>query len=85
MAYHEHIIKVLGAGCESCHSMYDAVLKEVEVRGIDAEVKYITNLADMAIYGYIGLPAIVIDEQVKSKAKIMSEEEVHQFFEEQDL
>lgn len=81
MHYPKHIIKVLGAGCETCHNMHVYAQKEVEERGLDAEVKYISDLSEMLIYGYMSLPAIVIDEEVKVKGKMMSEEEVHEFFE----
>ena len=38
-------IKVLGAGCASCHKQYENAQEAVKSLGIDAEVEYITDLA----------------------------------------
>ncbi|MGN0496164.1 MAG: thioredoxin family protein, partial [Lachnospiraceae bacterium] len=37
-------IKVLGAGCKSCHEQYENVKKAVENMNLDAEVLYITDM-----------------------------------------
>ena len=82
----EYEIKVLGAGCECCHNMHEWVKKEVAERGIDADVEYNTNIIEIHDnYEYLRLPAILVDEIAVSKGKMMTEEEVHNLFEQMDL
>lgn len=82
----EYNIKVLGAGCESCHNMHQWVKKEVAERSIDADVEYNTNILEINdTYEYLRLPAILVDDIAVIKGKIMTEEEVHNLFEQMDL
>ena len=37
-------IKVLGAGCKSCHDQYENVKKAIEELGLEIEVEYITDM-----------------------------------------
>lgn len=37
-------IKVLGAGCKSCHDQYENVKKAIEELGLGIEVEYITDM-----------------------------------------
>ena len=40
-------IKVLGAGCKSCHEQYENAKKAVRDLGLDVEVEYITDIIDI--------------------------------------
>ena len=54
-------IKVLGAGCKSCHDQYENVKKAIEELGLEIEVEYITDMEKVMAYGVIIgklLPAI---------------------------
>ena len=37
-------VKVLGAGCKSCHEQYENVKKAVSKMGLSVEVEYITDM-----------------------------------------
>ena len=37
-------VKVLGAGCKSCHELYENAKQAVESMGLSAEVEYITDM-----------------------------------------
>ena len=37
-------IKVLSAGCKSCHQMYENTKKALENAGINIEVEYVTDM-----------------------------------------
>lgn len=69
-------IKVLGAGCKSCHDQYENVKKAVEKLGLGIEVEYITDMEKVMTYGVMNMPAIVIDEKVVSSGKVLKEKEV---------
>ena len=69
--------KVLGAGCKSCHSMYENALKAAE--GLGIEVEYITDMEKVMYYGVMSMPALVVDDRVVSSGKVLSESEIASF------
>ncbi len=68
----KEVIKVLGAGCKSCHQQYENVKEAVKDLGLDIEVEYITDLAKVMEYGVMSMPAIVVNEKVISAGKVLS-------------
>lgn len=69
-------IKVLGAGCKSCHQQYENVKEAVAALEIDAEVEYITDMEKVMSYGVMSMPAVVVNEQVVSIGKVLKPSEV---------
>ncbi len=69
-------IKVLGAGCKSCHQLYENVKKAVSNLGINVEVEYITDMEKVMSYGAMSMPALVVNERVVSVGKVLKESEV---------
>ena len=71
-------IKVLGAGCKSCHEQHENVKKAVVNMGLDAEVEYITDMEKVMSYGVMSMPAIVVNEQVVSMGKVLKVAQVEE-------
>lgn len=69
-------IKVLGPGCPRCKKTEQNVKDAVSETGIDAKVDKVTDVMEIAAYGVLGTPCIVIDGEVKSVGKIPSKEEI---------
>lgn len=69
-------IKVLGAGCRSCHEQYENVQKAVKAVGLSVETEYITDMEKVMSYGVMSMPAIVINENVASMGKVLKEKDV---------
>ena len=69
-------IKVLGAGCKSCHEQYESAKKAVEELGLSVEVEYVTDMEKIMAYGVMSMPAIVINEKVVSMGKVLKSAEV---------
>ena len=69
-------IKVLGAGCKSCHEQYENAKKAVEELGLSVEVEYITDMEKVMAYGVMSMPAIVVNEKVVSMGKVLKSAEV---------
>jgi small redox-active disulfide protein 2 len=69
-------IKVLGAGCKSCHEQYENAKKAVENMGLSVEVEYITDMEKVMPYGVMSMPAIVVNETVASMGKVLKPVEV---------
>lgn len=64
-------IKVLGAGCKSCHDQYQNVINAVAEMNIATNVEYITDMEKVMAYGVMSMPAIVVDEKVVSMGKVL--------------
>lgn len=69
-------IRVLGAGCKSCHEQYENVVSAVKNLGLSVEAEYITDMAQIAAYGVMSMPAIVVNEQVVSMGKVLKTADV---------
>ena len=69
-------VKVLGAGCKSCHEQYENAKAAVKALGLDLEVEYITDMEKITGYGVISMPAIVVNEKVVSMGKVLKTADV---------
>ena len=69
-------IKVLGAGCSSCHDQLKYAKEAVKNLGLGIEVEYITDLPKVMEYGVMHIPALVVNEQVVSVGKVLKTADV---------
>ena len=69
-------IEILGTGCPKCQKLYDNANEAVEKAGVAAEIIKITNLSEIAGYGVMLTPALVIDGAVKVSGKVPSADEI---------
>lgn len=69
-------IKILGSGCTKCNALEKAVRSAVTEIGIDLEIEHITDYAQIASYGIMTTPALVLDDKVVSYGKVLSVDEV---------
>ena len=69
-------IKVLGAGCASCHRQYEYAKEAVKSMGLSVEVEYITDMQKVMEYGVMSMPAIVVNEKVVSMGKVLKAADV---------
>ena len=64
-------IKVLGAGCKSCHEQYENAKKTVKEMELPVEVEYITDMQKVMEYGVMSMPVLVVNEKVVSQGKVL--------------
>lgn len=69
-------VKVLGAGCKSCHEQYENAKKAIAEIGLDIEVEYITDMEKVMAYGVMSMPAIVVNDKVVSMGKVLKTADV---------
>ena len=69
-------VKVLGAGCKSCHEQFENAKAAVKLLGLSVEVEYITDMEKIMGYGVMSMPAIVVNEKVVSMGKVLKVSEV---------
>ena len=69
-------IKVLGPGCSKCQQTEKIVKEALTESGINASVEKITDTMEIAGYGVLGTPAVIVDGEVKSVGKISNKEDI---------
>lgn len=69
-------VKVLGAGCKSCHAQYENAKEAIKNMGLAIEVEYITDMQKVMEYGVMSMPAIVVNEKVVSTGKVLKAAEI---------
>lgn len=69
-------IKVLGAGCKSCHEQYENAKQAVKEMGLSVEVEYITDMQKVMEYGVMSMPALVVNEKVVLMGKVLKAADV---------
>ena len=69
-------IKILGAGCKSCHEQYENAKSAVKAIGLNVEVEYITDMKKVMEYGVMSMPAIVVNDKVVSMGKVLKTADV---------
>ena len=63
-------IRVLGTGCRKCNKLYEEAGKAVSESGVEAELIKVEKLDEIASYGVMSTPALVVDGLVKSTGKL---------------
>ena len=71
--------KVLGSGCSKCEALLAATKEAVQHLGIDAEIEYVTDFAQIARYGVMSTPALVVDEKVVSAGRVLKASQIESF------
>ena len=56
-------IKVLGPGCKNCVNLEKNTRAALAELGLDADVEKVTDYGDIAAYGVMKTPGLVIDEE----------------------
>lgn len=69
-------MKVLGAGCKSCHEQYENAKEAVKELGLSVEVEYVTDMQKVMEYGVMSMPALVVNEKVVSMGKVLKTADV---------
>ncbi len=69
-------VKVLGSGCAKCNQLEAATKAALQELGMDTTIDHITDFAQIAAYGVMTTPALVVDGKVVSYGKALKTEEV---------
>lgn len=74
-------IKILGSGCKNCVTLAENTKAALIELGIQADIIKVTDYADMAAYGIMSTPGLVIDEKVVSFGKVLKPKEIAKIIE----
>jgi len=58
------IVKILGSGCPNCNALERATRTALATLGVQASVEHVTDYAQIAAYGVMSTPALVVDGQL---------------------
>lgn len=70
------IIKILGSGCKKCVTLGENAMAAAAAAGKPAEIVKVTDFAQIAAYGVMSTPGLVIDEKLLSAGKVLSVDEI---------
>lgn len=69
-------IKILGSGCKKCLALEKNVKAAIKSVGVEAEIDKVTDIVDIAQYGVMSTPGLVINDLVVSTGKILDESQI---------
>ena len=69
-------VKVLGSGCATCNQLEAATKSALEQLGMDTTIDHVTDFSQIAAYGVMTTPALVVDGKVVSYGKVLKTDEV---------
>ena len=74
-------IKILGPGCAKCKKTEEIVKEVVAEMNVEATVQKVTDMLEIAGYGILGTPAVVIGGKVMSSGKVPNKKEIRSWIE----
>ena len=75
-------VKILGPGCPNCDKLEQMIFKVMAESNITGEVEHVRDLAEIANYGLVPTPALVINGKIKSSGRLPQERQVLQWLRE---
>jgi small redox-active disulfide protein 2 len=70
------IIKILGSGCANCHRLEANTRTALSGLGLEATIEKVTDFGDIASYGVMKTPGLVVDEQVLVSGRVPDTNEI---------
>jgi small redox-active disulfide protein 2 len=77
-------IKVLGAGCPACDRLEQTVMQALIELGLPAEVEHVRDFKEIHNLGVLGVPALMINGEVKTTGQIPTKERLKQWLREME-
>lgn len=69
-------VKVLGFGCAKCNELEAATREALAELGMDTTIDHVTDFTQIAAYGVMTTPALVVDGKVVCFGKVLKKDEV---------
>ncbi len=71
-------IKILGSGCANCVNLERVTREAAAELGLIADFEKVTDYADIAAYGIMRTPGLVVDEQVVLSGRVPTTAQVRE-------
>ena len=69
-------LHILGTGCAKCRLLAEHTEQAARALGIDYELVKVTALTDIAAFGPVMTPALVVDGEIRSAGRVPSVEAI---------
>ena len=69
-------VKILGSGCTNCRRLEAATRAALDGLGLEATVEAVTDPVEIASWGVMRTPALVVDDVVVLSGRVPSTEDV---------
>lgn len=69
-------IKILGSGCKNCVNLAANAKEALDNLGVNGEIIKVTDFKEIASYGIMRTPGLVVDGKVVSSGKVLSAQEI---------
>ena len=69
-------VKVLGSGCAKCNQLEAAAKSALRELGMDETIEHVRDFAQIAAYGVMTTPALVVDERVVASGRVLKQTEI---------
>lgn len=69
-------IKILGSGCANCQRLEDVTHDAVAQLGLEATFAKVTDPAEIASWGVMRTPALVVDDEVVLSGRVPTVDDV---------
>ncbi len=63
-------IKILGPGCANCTNLEKVTRQAVSELGVEATIEKVTDYGEIAGYGIMRTPGLVVDERVVVSGRV---------------
>lgn len=75
-------VKILGGGCINCDKLEQMVYKVMSMASLPGTVEHVRDLNEIASYGIVPVPALVINGRIKCAGRLPVEKQVLQWLKE---
>jgi small redox-active disulfide protein 2 len=77
-------IVVLGPGCSQCNRLEQTVMQVLNEMALPASLEHVTDIKEMAKYGFVRTPALIINGRVVAKGTVPSVKKIKEWLIETD-
>ena len=70
------VVKILGSGCKNCVKLAENTKAALTELGLEAELVKVTDFSEIAKYGIMSTPGLVVDEKVVSFGKVLKSKDI---------
>ena len=75
-------VRILGPGCPTCEKLEQMVYKIMAESNIIGNVEHVRDMTEIATYGLVPTPALVINGKIKSSGRLPPQKQVLQWLRE---
>jgi small redox-active disulfide protein 2 len=74
------VIRVLGQGCANCHALTQRIMEVLSELKLAADFEHVTDIKEIARYGVLQSPALVINGNVIARGTVPSKAQLIEWF-----